>query len=130
MENELINAPDVQPPAIDWRTLLVAEVSRDPRGKAGVSERLGVSRAYVSRVLSAGVSGLADTPKKFIDRVIDRFHVVDFCPATLQPQPRRECHKANAPAPTHNPLAMRTWRTCQTCPHKPHPSHPSKETEQ
>lgn len=123
MENEEINAglqkTPAKPTPIDWRTLLISEVARDPRGKAGVSERLGVSRAYVSRVLSAGTSGLADTPQKFITRVIDRFHVVDFCPATQQPQPRRECHKANGPAPTHNPQAMRVWRCCQTCQHKP-----------
>ena len=107
------------PAAIDWRALLVAEVARDPRKKAGVATRLGVCRAYVSRVMSTGSSAIPDVPQKFIDRVIDRFHVVDHCPATQQPQPRAICNKSNGPAPTHNPLAMRVWRCCQTCPHKP-----------
>lgn len=109
--------------AIDWRALLLAEVARDPRKKAGVAVRLNVSRAYVSRVLSEGRSALGAVPQKFINRVIDRFHVVDHCPATQAPQPRAECLKANGPAPTHNPLAMRVWRCCQTCPHKPHGAH-------
>lgn len=107
--------------AIDWRALLEAEVARDPRGKAGVAVRLGIKRAYVSRIMSSGRSAIANVSQKFIDRVIDRFHVVDRCPATQAAQPRAECHKANSHAPTHNPLAMRIWRCCQTCVHKPNP---------
>lgn len=127
MENKVINAA-APPAAIDWRTLLINEVARDPRGKQGVSERLDVSRAYVSRVLSEGKSSIAAVPQKFILRVLDRFHVVDDCPATHQPQPRAYCHKANHAAPTHNPLAMRIWRCCQTCPHKPTATQPTEVT--
>lgn len=106
---------------IDWRALLEGEIARDPRGKAGVADRLGVTRGYVSQVTSTGSSAPDNVSQKFIDRVIDRFHVVDHCPATHMPQPRAECHKANSHAPTHNPLAMRIWRCCQTCVHKPNP---------
>ena len=108
--------------AIDWRALLEGEVKRDPRKKAGVADRLGFKRCYVSRVMSTGSSAVPNVSQRFIDRVIDRFHVVDLCPATKAPQPRAECNKSNEPAPTHNPQAMRVWRCCQTCPHKPSPA--------
>lgn len=114
----------VTPP--DWRALLTAEVAHHPRGRAGVAERLGVSRAYVSRALNAGAggSGYAQVPKKFITRVLDRLVVVAQCPATGLDQPRTECRRiACNPAPTHNPLAMRIWIECQRCPY-----HPGKET--
>lgn len=105
--------------AIDWRALLAAELARAPRGKAGVAERLGFSRVYVSRVMSTGSSAYADVPQKFIDRVISRFHVVS-CPARAgQEMPYADCAKGNGPAPTHNPLAMHIWRECQRCPNKP-----------
>lgn len=106
--------------AVDWHALLVAEVAAHPKGKAGVAARLGVTRCYVSRVLSTGASAYAKAPQKFIDRVIDRLHVVADCPATNSPKPRSECKRlGNGAAPTHNPLAMRIWIECQRCPHKP-----------
>lgn len=110
---------------IDWRELLANEVARDPRGKAGVADRLRgpngkpVSRAYISRVMSTGSSRIDVVSDKFIQRVLGLLHVVT-CPATQQEQPREECRKAHAAAPTHNPQAMRVWRSCQTCPLKPH----------
>lgn len=122
MATELINA-------IDWRALLETEIAAHRRGKAGVADRLGVSRAYVSRVLSPGKSGLAKVPKSFVDRVIDRLHVVAECPVTCQPRPRSECRQiGNGPAPTHNPLSMRTWRACQQCAHKPEKATPPAES--
>ena len=125
MENEPVVTPT--PAIADWRAILAREVDLHPRGKAGVAARLGVSRAYVSRAMSEGTGAYAKVPQRFIARVIDRFHVVDFCPATWQPQPRHECNKANRPAPTHNPLAMRIWRCCQTCPHKPNPNQEPRQ---
>ena len=104
----------------DWRALLEAEVARNPRGKAGVAPRLGIKRSYLSRIMSSGSSAVAASPE-VIRRVIDRFHLVDECPATNQPMPRSDCLKALQAAPTHNPLSMRIWRCCQTCPHKPDP---------
>lgn len=109
------NAPEL------WRTLLEEACSDHPKGKAGVAKRLGVSRSYVSRALATGRSA-AGFPKgvrpQFIGRVMDCLHVIE-CPATYQKQPRGTCRKANEPAPTHNPLAMRIWRECQSCPNKP-----------
>lgn len=106
-------------PAIaDWRAILAREVDLHPRGKAGVAERLGVSRAYVSRAMSDGTSAYDKVPQTFISRVLDLESDVD-CPATGGRVARAECRKALLPAPTHNPLAMRIWRECQTCAIKP-----------
>lgn len=106
-------------PLPEWRGILTREIDLHPRGKAGVAERLGVSRAYVSRAMSDGTSAYAKVPQTFISRVLDLESDVD-CPATGGRVARAECRKANGPAPTHNPLAMRTWRECQTCAIKPH----------
>ncbi len=106
-------------PAIgDWRAILAREIALHPRRKAGVAERLGVSRAYVSRAMSSGSSAYGAVPDKFIARVLDLESDVD-CPAAGRRVARAECRKASGPAPTHNPLAMRTWRDCQACPIKP-----------
>lgn len=105
-------------PTANWRAILAREIHLHPRGKAGVAARMGVSRAYVSRAMSDGTSAYADVPADFISRVLDLESDVD-CPATGARAPRAECRKANQPAPTHNPLAMRIWRECQRCPLKP-----------
>jgi len=102
----------------DWREILANAIAKDPRGKAGVADRMGVSRAYVSRATSTGSSTLAEVPQRFIDRVLE-LEADIACPARGTCVPRGECHKANQPAPTHNPQAMRHWRECQTCQHKP-----------
>jgi len=106
--------------AIDWRALLDAEVAKaGQHGKARVAVRLGFSRAYVSRVMNPeGKSGLKNVPQSFIDRVINRFHVI-ACPVRSVEVPYSDCAKANQPAPTHNPLAVMVWRKCQSCPNKP-----------
>ena len=118
MQNEAAVTP-VTPPAA-WRDIIDREIAADPRGKAGVADRLGVSRCYVSRVLTAGRAGYQAVPKKFIARVLDLTADVD-CPATGSRAPRADCHKANGPVPTYNPIAVGVWRTCQTCPLKPYP---------
>lgn len=115
METEATVTP-VAPP---WRDILAREIAADPRGKAGIAARMGVSRAYVSRALSDGASAYAKVPQTFIRRVLDLESDVD-CPATGGRVARAECRKAVQPAPTHNPLAMRIWRECQTCAIKPH----------
>lgn len=102
----------------DWRAILAREVALHPRKKAGVADRLGVSRAYVSRAMSAGSSAYLAVPQAFIARVLDLESDVD-CPASGGRIARAECRKANGPAPTHNPLAMRLWRECQRCAIKP-----------
>lgn len=111
----------VTPAAPDWRALLAAEVAAHG-SKAAVAIRLGVSRSYVSRALSTGSSSYAAVPAEFVKRVIDRLHVIRECPVTFQPRPVTDCQRINTgPAPTHNPIAMMTWRKCQECPFKPSP---------
>lgn len=109
----------------DWRALLVAEVAAHPRGKAGVADRLGVKRAYVSRALATGHTSAGfknGVPQAFIARVLGRFHTVVCHARGDEIQPRDMCRRfALGAAPTHNPLAMRIWRECQTCPNKPAP---------
>lgn len=107
--------------AIDWRALLTQEIkAAGKKGKSRVAARLGVSRSYVSRVTNPdGKSAYAEVPQSFIDRVINRFHVVRCPPRGDAEVPHRECAKANDSAPTHNPLQMYIWRECQRCPNKP-----------
>lgn len=114
----------VTPAIADWRAILAREIDLHPRGKAGVAQRLGVSRSYVSRALSTGSSAYDIVPQTFISRVLDLESDVD-CPAAGSRVARAECRKSLGPAPTHNPLAMRIWRECQTCPLKPLREKPS-----
>lgn len=101
-----------------WRQLLSKAIKEAGHGGISrVAERLGVSRTYVSLVHSGAKHPV---PQAFVDRVIDRLHIVAECPATQQPQRRGDCRRiALGAAPTHNPLAMRIWKCCQTCAHKP-----------
>lgn len=97
-----------------WRRLL-REALAELGSKQRVANRLGVSRPYVSRVMSGDID---PPPQAFIDRVIYRLEVVQ-CPHTFQQQPRGECRSALQSAPTHNPFRLALWQACQTCPHKP-----------
>ena len=109
--------PDTVDRALALR-LLGKAVAEHPRGKAGVSERLGYGRALLSRVLSP--NDPTEMSEKLASVVIDRYHVVRECPATTLEQPRSECLRlALGHAPMHNPLAMRIWKVCQSCPNKP-----------
>lgn len=99
--------------------LLRAEVANaGDGGKASVAVRLGISRCYLSRVLSP--NDTCEASEKLLGRIIDRFDVIPECPATGLPQPRHECLRlCRGKAPTHNPLSMRIWKIGQTCPNKP-----------
>lgn len=104
-----------------WRRLL-DEALAELGSKQLVANRLGVSRPYVSRVMTGSIKS---PPQSFIDRVTSRFEVVD-CPHSCQQQPRGDCRVALESAPTHNPFRLALWQACQTCPHKPMPK-PEKE---
>lgn len=98
--------------------LLTTAVATDPKGKAGVAEKLGYGRTLISRVLSP--NDPLEVSEKLAKRVIDVFHVIPVCPATGAEQPRSECHRlSRGAAPMHNPGAMRVWKACKSCPHKP-----------
>ncbi len=102
-----------------WHDILAREVVKNPRGKAGVAIILGVTRGYVSRVMSSGRSAYAAVPTKFIARVLNLESEID-CPAGGRVA-RAVCGRANGPAPMHNPMSMILWGECQSCPLKPLP---------
>jgi hypothetical protein len=112
---------DAKPPvdmALAMQLLTEAVAAAGKKGKAAVAPRLGIGRSYLSRVLSPNDPCVLS--EAVARKVIDRFHIIPECPATLQQQPRSECLRLSRDAaPTHNPLSMRIWRTCQSCPHKP-----------
>ncbi len=100
------------------RDLLIAAVTDDPRGKAGVAEKLGVSRPLLSRVLSA--ADRLNFSAALAERVMAVYGEVQICPASDMPLDRERCRAfVGRPAPTHNPQAMRVWKCCQRCPHRP-----------
>jgi len=101
----------------EWRRLLEREVENDPRGKAGVAEKLSVSRAYVSRVLSRGASRIAPS-RRFLAKIEAVYGRVD-CPWLGRGIPRGRCYQSLGPAPVHNPAQVMQWRACQKCPLKP-----------
>lgn len=102
----------------DWRAILAREIALHPRGKAGVAERMGIKRSYVSRAMSTGASAYAEVPYAFIRRALDLESDVD-CPAVGQRRPRAECRIALGACPTSNIPDARRWRECQRCPLKP-----------
>jgi hypothetical protein len=101
--------------APDWRALF--DTALAGLGPVKLATRLGYSNhTLVSRISGGHIA--ASTV--FQKRVIDRLFVVPECPITLAERPRSECRQlALCAAPTHNPLAMRSWKTCQNCAHKP-----------
>lgn len=104
--------------ALALQLLAQAVKAAGKTGKVAVATRLGCGRSYLARVLSPNDD--CTLSPGMVDKIIDRYHVIAECPATLQPQPRSECQRlASGKAPTHNPMAMRIWKTCRTCPHQP-----------
>lgn len=101
---------------MQWLELLASAVEADPRGKAGVADRLDISRTAVSLVLSGKYQAKTD---RIAARVVDIYARVD-CPALGEAIPHGACgaHALRA-APINNPREMRHWRQCQACQHKP-----------
>lgn len=97
----------------DWLALLQQAIDGDARGISGVADRMGVSRPYVSRVLSGSIDPV---PEKFTTRVLATFARID-CPhlrSSLAPQAcsafaRRSYGAISAAEVPH-------WRACKKCP--------------
>ncbi len=99
-----------------WYHLLTQAVETDPRGRAGVAERLGFSRSAISQVM---VGVYAANPAKVAAAVLEHYDRID-CPHLGQPMSPRQCAAyATRPCPTTSPREVRHWRACRTCPHKP-----------
>lgn len=97
----------------DWFALLRQAIEADERGISGVAERMGVSRPYVSRVLSGSMDPV---PEKFTARVLATFARID-CPylkTTIAPQ---ECSAYARRSYTAITAAeVPHWRACKKCP--------------
>jgi hypothetical protein len=101
-----------------WRVALNVAIVTDPRGRAGVAEKLGCSRPYVSRVTTGDID---PAPAKFVRRVIATLMRVE-CPhlgVTLAPD---ECRTFAARTYARiSATEVPHWRACQKCPVKAPP---------
>lgn len=106
-----------------WRRALDNAIETDPRGSAGVAERLGVSRPYVSRVANFSMK---TAPAAFIERVAAVYLRVEcphlattIAPAECRTYARREFRLISQFEVDH-------WRACQRCPNKAPPAAPKE----
>lgn len=99
-------------------TLLQAAAAADPKGKAGVSERLGAgcSRSLLARVLSPNdACTMSDKLATAVIKAYDR----RICPHDGAEKTPQHCRVALRPRPYGFPDAETLWLCCQGCPHKP-----------
>ena len=91
----------------------IQAVEADPRGISGVAERMGVSRPYVSRVLSGSMDPV---PDKFTDRVLATFARID-CPYLKTPLAPQECSRyARRSYSAITAAEVPHFRACKKCP--------------
>ncbi|HGX92273.1 MAG TPA: LacI family transcriptional regulator [Candidatus Tenderia sp.] len=103
-----------------WQTLLTEAIAADPRGRAGVAEMIGVSRATVSLLSSGNYPADPGPMSEKITSVYGRHH----CPhLNTEISPRQCSQYANRRYPISNPREARHWRACQACPLKPEPEN-------
>lgn len=98
----------------EWFATLSREAEQHPRGKAGVAERLGVTRPYVARVLTNNIP-LASVSPKFVERVVDSYGGWN-CPHTGTHISARACRACASQ--TYESLSFAEvdqWRSCQGC---------------
>ena len=104
------------PPQADWRDLLAKAIADNPRGRAGVAEQLGISRAAVS-TLHSGKYPSSNTGhmEALILARLGRRH----CPYLDIDVTHEVCAEWSlSPMPTSAPYALEHWRTCRECPHR------------
>lgn len=100
----------------DWLELLAVAVRVDPRGRAGVAERLGLSRSAISQVLSGKYP--AD-PAKIAAKVLDYYDRLTCPHLAHEISPGACANYATRPCPTTSAREVRHWRACRACEHKP-----------
>jgi DNA-binding transcriptional regulator YdaS (Cro superfamily) len=125
---------DVFVPAPSWRQALNAAVAQHPQGKKGVALLLGVSRPYVSRVMTGH---MPVAPQSFVDRVTNVLLQVQ-CPHLQRALPPGECRSyATRTYAQVSQFEVDHWRACRGCVHRPpdaeaqavaapKPQHPKK----
>ncbi|MBL8350490.1 MAG: helix-turn-helix domain-containing protein [Burkholderiaceae bacterium] len=112
------------PPVPSWRVALVAAIDADPRRSAGIAEKLGVSRPYVSRVLSGSIP---EASPRFIARVVALCERVQ-CPFLQRSLSPNECRAyAERRYGAIEPMDVPHWRACQRCTVKAPPLPARKE---
>jgi len=95
-----------------WRLAFEEALRTDPRGAAGVAEKLGVSRPYVSRVYTFH---MPVAPQSFAERVTAVYMRVD-CPhlcRTISPEECRQFHRRTFAVISQ--FEVDHWRACQRC---------------
>lgn len=94
-----------------WWHALQAAIEADPRSKAGVAERLGVSRPYVSRVVNFHMKA----PEAFAERVRAVYMQV-ACPHLGQTISPAQCRAyAGRAYGALTQFDVEHWRACQRC---------------
>jgi len=102
----------------NWPDVLAREIAADPRGKLGLSERMGVSRVYVSRVATGHIPPEQVSPR-FIARLFESLDAIT-CPHTRTPMAPSVCRSHAARTYESCSFAeVDHWRACQGCPHNP-----------
>jgi transcriptional regulator with XRE-family HTH domain len=102
----------------NWRDVLDREISADARGKLGVSKRMGVSRAYVSRVANGSIPE-AEVSPRFISRLLESLNAVE-CPHTHEPTTPSVCREhASRTYASLSFADVDHWSACQRCIHNP-----------
>lgn len=107
-----------EPVELDWQAVLAREIADDPRGKLGLSLRMGVCRAYVSRVATGHIPPDRVSPR-FIARLYESLSAIE-CPHTRAPMAPSAC-RTHA-VRTYDSLTFAEvdhWRACQCCTHNP-----------
>ena len=102
-----------------WKQRLNQLIEHNPRGMAGVAEKMGISGAYVRRVcLKPGTKGRIEQPSpKFIARIYDAFGEID-CPHLQRPLTPAQCKKYHErDYIVIDATTVEHWRACQRCPH-------------
>jgi hypothetical protein len=101
----------------NWMALLAGAVVADPRGIAGVAERIGFSRPAISQVLSGTYA--ASTAR--IETAVMDHYDLPLCPLAGGVEiPRATCRrKALRPQPFGGRVILADWHTCQACQYKP-----------
>lgn len=114
-----------------WFLLLLQAVDEDPRGKAGVADRLlaagaeRVSRTTLSLVINGRYPAETRRLAEKVLLVLDRHP----CPYLGAQVPIEHCIEVNrGPAPTWDPAALDQRRCCQACPHQPGKSRTASAT--
>ncbi|MFZ5483517.1 MAG: hypothetical protein ACOZB0_04730 [Pseudomonadota bacterium] len=98
-----------------WKNLLARAVEDDPRGRAGVAEKIGYHRSAVSQALSGTYAAKMD---KIAQAVLDHYDRPD-CILVGRVIERPLCRRTALIAEPKGGDARVRWLTCQTCPHKP-----------